>query len=146
MEEARQGRDAVTLEVVMEAAGPLTSGQLEGLGARSGQAHAKVGGRAARPWLWQFSHPWKWVRRSFCLSLWRLSNCQHLLRHNSHPCPFLCRLWPPLRPFSPPLMFLWCPSHPLPIFLLWYLSCQLPYLITHPGKPPTWLCLPTAGA
>ena len=37
-EEARQGRDAATLEVVMEAAGPLTRGQLEGLGARAGQA------------------------------------------------------------------------------------------------------------
>ena len=38
MEEARQGRDAATLEVVMEAAGPLTRGQLEGLGARARQA------------------------------------------------------------------------------------------------------------
>ena len=31
--EAHQGRDAVTLEVVIEAAGLLTHGQLEGLGA-----------------------------------------------------------------------------------------------------------------
>ena len=38
VEEARQGRDAATLEVVMEAAGPLTHGQLEGLGARARQA------------------------------------------------------------------------------------------------------------
>ena len=41
-EEAHQGRDAATLEVVMEAAGPLTHGQLEGLGACAGQAHPKV--------------------------------------------------------------------------------------------------------
>ena len=47
-EEARQGRDAATLEVVMEAAGPLTRGQLEGLGVRAGQAHPQVS------WL---SHP-----------------------------------------------------------------------------------------
>ena len=38
MEEARQGRDAATLEVVMEAAGPLPCGQLEGLGACAGWA------------------------------------------------------------------------------------------------------------
>ena len=38
VEEARQGRDAATLEVVMEAAGPLTCSQLEGLGARTRQA------------------------------------------------------------------------------------------------------------
>ena len=43
-EEAHQGRDAATLEVVMEAAGSLIHGQLEGLGARAGQAHAKVVG------------------------------------------------------------------------------------------------------
>ena len=30
-EEVRQGRDAAALEVVMEAAGPLRCGQLEGL-------------------------------------------------------------------------------------------------------------------
>ena len=42
MEKARQGRDAATLEVVMEAAGPLTHSQLEGLGARTRQAHPEV--------------------------------------------------------------------------------------------------------
>ena len=31
-----------TLEVVMEAARPLTHGQLEGLGARAGQLHPEV--------------------------------------------------------------------------------------------------------
>ena len=36
--EAHQGRDATTLEVMMEAAMPLTYGQLEGLGALTGQA------------------------------------------------------------------------------------------------------------
>ena len=41
-EEARQGRDAATLEVVMEAAGPLTHGQLEGLGARARQAQPQA--------------------------------------------------------------------------------------------------------
>ena len=49
MEEARQGRDAPTLEVVMEAAGPLTCGQLEGLGVCTGQAHAKVTGQSHLP-------------------------------------------------------------------------------------------------
>ena len=33
VEEAHQGRDVATLELVIEAAGPLTYGQLEGLGA-----------------------------------------------------------------------------------------------------------------
>ena len=42
MEEAHQGRDVATLEVVMEAAGPLTHGQLEGLGAHTGQAHPEA--------------------------------------------------------------------------------------------------------
>ena len=42
MEESCQGRDAATLEVVMNAAGPLTHGQLEGLGAYAGQAHPKA--------------------------------------------------------------------------------------------------------
>ena len=42
MEEARQGRDAATLEVVMEAAGPLTHGQLEGLGARTRQVQPQL--------------------------------------------------------------------------------------------------------
>ena len=34
-EEARRGQDAATLEVVREAAGPMTWGQVEGLGAPS---------------------------------------------------------------------------------------------------------------
>ena len=42
VEEARQARDAATLEVVMEAAGPLTHGQLEGLGVCTWQAHLQV--------------------------------------------------------------------------------------------------------
>ena len=51
-------------------------------------------------------------------------------------------------------MFLWNSSSPLPKLLLWYLSyLLLPvlpppwllFLITHPGKPPTWLCLPATG-
>ena len=51
-------------------------------------------------------------------------------------------------------MFLWCPSHPLPILLLQLLShlllpmwppLRLPYLVAHPGKLPTWLWLPTIG-
>ena len=42
MEEAHQGSNAGTLEVVMEAAGPLTCGQLAGLGARAGQAQPEV--------------------------------------------------------------------------------------------------------
>ena len=36
-EEAPQGRDVATFELVMEAAGPLMHGQLEGLGVCSGQ-------------------------------------------------------------------------------------------------------------
>ena len=47
--EVRQGRDEVTLEVVMEAAGPLTYGQLEGLGACAGQAHAEAMGPSCPP-------------------------------------------------------------------------------------------------
>ena len=43
-EDAHQGRDAATLEVVMEATGPLTHGQLEGLGAHTRQAHPEVAG------------------------------------------------------------------------------------------------------
>ena len=39
VEEARQGRDVAILEVVMEAAGPLKCGQLEGLGACARQMH-----------------------------------------------------------------------------------------------------------
>ena len=59
VEEARQGRDGATLELVMEAAGQLTHGQLEGLGVRTGQAHPmRWLGRAAHPRLWRFSHPW----------------------------------------------------------------------------------------
>ena len=38
VEEAHQGRDAATLKVVMESAGQLICGQLEGLGAITGQA------------------------------------------------------------------------------------------------------------
>ena len=44
VEGAHQGRDAATLEVVMEAPGLLTCSQLEGLGARAGQAHPKEAG------------------------------------------------------------------------------------------------------
>ena len=43
-EETRQGRDATTLEVVIEAAGPLTCDQLEGLVVHAGQAHPKATG------------------------------------------------------------------------------------------------------
>ena len=43
-EEAHQGRDAATLEVVMEAADPLMHSHLEGLGVHAGQAHPKVDG------------------------------------------------------------------------------------------------------
>ena len=43
-EEAHQGRDAATLEVVREAAGLLIHSQLEGLGAHARQAHPKVAG------------------------------------------------------------------------------------------------------
>ena len=43
-EEARQGKDVATLEVVMEAASPLMCGQLEGMGVLTGQAHRKVAG------------------------------------------------------------------------------------------------------
>ena len=42
VEEARQGRDAATLEVVMEAARLLTCGQLEGLGVCAGKAQPQV--------------------------------------------------------------------------------------------------------
>ena len=49
MEEARQGRDAATLKVVMEAAKLLTCGQLEALGAHTGQAHPKVAGLSHLP-------------------------------------------------------------------------------------------------
>ena len=42
MEEARQGRDVATLEVVREAARPLTHSQLEGLGGRTEQAQPQV--------------------------------------------------------------------------------------------------------
>ena len=44
MEHACQGRDAATLEVVMEAAGLLTHGQLEVLGVRTGQVHPETAG------------------------------------------------------------------------------------------------------
>ena len=37
-EEAHQGRDAATLEVVMETAGMLMYGEVEGLGVRTRQA------------------------------------------------------------------------------------------------------------
>ena len=43
-EEAHQGKDAATLEIVMESASLLMHGQLEGLGAWAKQAHAKVAG------------------------------------------------------------------------------------------------------
>ena len=49
MEETRQGRDAVTLEVVIEAAGPLTCDQLEGLGMRTEQVHPEVAGLSCLP-------------------------------------------------------------------------------------------------
>ena len=85
------------------------------------------------------------------LSLQWLSNCPHLLRLSSHPCPIPCCLWPPLRPLKPPMMFLRHPSCPLPIPLLWHLSrpwlpMQPSYLVDRPGKPPAWLCLPATGA
>ena len=38
-----------TLEVVMEAAGPLTHGQLEGLGVCAGQAHPEAAGPSRPP-------------------------------------------------------------------------------------------------
>ena len=38
-----------TLEVVMEAAGLLTCGQLEGLGVRAGQVHAEATGPSCLP-------------------------------------------------------------------------------------------------
>ena len=41
-EEAHQGSDVATLEVVIEAAGPLTHGQLEGLGVRTAKVHPEV--------------------------------------------------------------------------------------------------------
>ena len=44
VEEARQGRDVATLEVVMEAASLLMRSQLEGLGARAGQVHPEAAG------------------------------------------------------------------------------------------------------
>ena len=40
VEEACQGRDVATLEVVIEAARPLTPGQLESLGTLAGQVVA----------------------------------------------------------------------------------------------------------
>ena len=49
MEEACQGRDAATLEVVMEVAGPLTCGQLEGLGVHAGQAQPEATGLSHPP-------------------------------------------------------------------------------------------------
>ena len=49
VEEACQGRDVDTLEVVIEAAGPLTHGHLEGLGACAGQAHPKAAGLSHPP-------------------------------------------------------------------------------------------------
>ena len=84
------------------------------------------------------------------LSLRHLSNCLRLLRLSSHPCLILCCPWPLLQPLNPPKTFLWCPSCPLPLLLLWNLSrpwlpVQLSYLVACPGKPPAWLCLPTAG-
>ena len=48
-EEAHQGRDVATLEVVMEAARLLTRSQLEGLGANAGQVHPKVAGPSCLP-------------------------------------------------------------------------------------------------
>ena len=44
VEKAHQGRDATTLEVLMEAAGLLMHGKLEGLGAQAGQAHPEAAG------------------------------------------------------------------------------------------------------
>ena len=41
-EEAHQGRDAANLEMVMEAARPITRNQLAGLGAPTGQAVATI--------------------------------------------------------------------------------------------------------
>ena len=60
VEEAWLGRDTATLEVVMEAAGPLMRGQLGGLGALAEElmVHLRWLGRASHPWLWRFSHPW----------------------------------------------------------------------------------------
>ena len=48
-------------------------------------------------------------------------------------------------------MFLWLPSHPLPVLLLRLLSrpwlpVQPSYLIVRPGKLLAWRCLPAAGA
>ena len=43
-EDARQGRDVATLQVVIEAASPLMLGQLGGLGAQTRQAHPEVAG------------------------------------------------------------------------------------------------------
>ena len=40
MEKADQGRDAAILEIVIEAARPLTHGQVEGLGGPTAQAMA----------------------------------------------------------------------------------------------------------
>ena len=48
-EEAHQGRDAATLEVVMEVASPLMRGYREGLGACTGQAHPKAAGPSHSP-------------------------------------------------------------------------------------------------
>ena len=49
------------------------------------------------------------------------------------------------------MTFLWYPSRPLLVPLLWHLSCpwlpmQLSYLVARLGKLLTWLCLPNAGA
>ena len=48
-EEACQGRDVATLEVVMEAVRPLACSQLEGLGLCTGQAHPEVGRLSSLP-------------------------------------------------------------------------------------------------
>ena len=49
MEKTRQARDTATLEVVIEAAGLLTHGQLEVLGVHAGQAHAEATGPSCPP-------------------------------------------------------------------------------------------------
>ena len=106
--------------------------------------------QATCPWLRQFSRLWWWLSRPMYLSLLQLSNCLCLLQLSSCPCPIPCCLWPPLWPLNPPKTFLWHPNCPLPIPLLWHLSHPwLPqpfYLVARLGKPPVWLCLPTAGA
>ena len=50
-EEAQQGRDAVTLEVVMEAARPLTRGHWKVWGSALDKHILRQLGRAACPWL-----------------------------------------------------------------------------------------------